>query len=95
MSVKETKCGHWVKEVSEWFSNNGEQKLEDMGGKERWVSNTTTKRYCYPDKTLAMQSFKARKHKYMEHLSRNLRMTAEVLKYVEDKFPDNNVRGSF
>jgi len=61
--VKETKCGYWVVERGmEGFS----------WVRRRWVSKTSTKRYCYPSKQQAFKSYKIRKARQVQHLERQL-----------------------
>ena len=59
--VRETPCGYWIRSVDEWDE------------KERWVSNSTRKRFAYPTEKEALKGFIARKKRQLEFLESNIR----------------------
>lgn len=61
--IGETPQGWWIK--------------DDYGLKKRWVSKTAKKRYAYPTREEAMESFKARKAAFIKH-ARNMLRVAEI-----------------
>lgn len=64
-----TRCGVWAS--------------HGYGSKERWISLTGRKRYAYPDKELAMASFKIRNARYIMHLERNLHHAMMAKKAID------------
>ena len=72
---KETKCGYWI----------------DLLGKNKWVSKKTTKRFAYPDKDQAMESFKKRKKRQIKILKANLEIAECALALVNSKKPTNKL----
>ena len=56
--VKETQCGYWI---------------EIELGKNKWVSKTSVKRFAYPTKREALNSFIARKKRQTELLRYQLK----------------------
>ena len=57
-SIKKTQCGHWIIE-------KGNRYLKCIH-KKRWISNTSKKRYAYPTKAEAINSFMIRKMRQIE-----------------------------
>jgi hypothetical protein len=66
--VKETTHGYWINNIFLFF---GEGK--------RWVSKTSRKRFAYPTKNEALQSFIARKTRQITILQYNLKRAQESL----------------
>lgn len=56
---RETEKGYWI--------------ISKYGGSRRWVSKTAKKRFAYPTKELAKQSFEARKKRQVEILTARLK----------------------
>lgn len=77
--VRETPCGHWIsssrhyseRSEGEWFFNIDERK--------RWVSKTSRKRFAYPTKKQAMESFRARKRRQIDILEHRLKHAKQAL----------------
>jgi len=65
--ISETPKGYWI----------------ENGYKKRWVSKTATKRFAYPTKEEAMQSFIARKKSQINILRAQMN-EAEVLLYMAE-----------
>ena len=69
IGLRETKCGWWV----------------DMGfDDEKWVSNRGKKRFAYPTKEEALQSFIARKSRQAMLLEKQLRGAKEALSIAKE-----------
>lgn len=68
--LRPTKEGYWIK--------------RPYSRKERWVSKTTTKRYAYPTKAEAYQSFVIRAKHAVKHCEHNLTTANKFLKLVEN-----------
>lgn len=62
--VKETLCGHWIESYRPTYSRSDRR---------RWVSKTARKRFAYPTKELAWESYKARKKRQVEIYRHRLR----------------------
>jgi hypothetical protein len=75
--VKETPCGYWI--TDRWYT------ISDFNMDEKninynychWVSKTARKRFAYPDRNQALESFVARKKRQIKILKTNLEF-AEV-----------------
>jgi hypothetical protein len=75
--IKETPSGYWV--APTWACRWG------VGDKhKRWVSKTSRKRYCYPNKQQAWDSYHARKHWQAMHIERARRRVEAVHKAIAD-----------
>lgn len=74
--IKETDCGYWV--VTEW-----EAQHDWSRPKPRWVSKTSTRRYCYPSLEEALNSYKIRKHRQVMHLAHQLDRATDARNGVE------------
>lgn len=72
--VKETPKGYWIRQNIEPFWAS-----DDM-----WVSKTSRKRFAYPTKEEALESFLIRKRKYLGHLERNLTNTKRLIQLAEN-----------
>jgi len=66
--VKETPCGYWICQDTYYFS------LE-----KRWISKTSRKRYAYPTKKEALNSFIIRKQRQIKHCTRDLGNAKQAL----------------
>lgn len=79
-SIKETPCGHWVvnQYAPTWLST--EELIKRKFAK--WVSNTSAKRYCYPDIESAIKSFGRRKERQLDRIMYDLE---RVKKVIEEK----------
>lgn len=71
--IKETPKGYWINRMSGiWW-----------GGK-RWVSKTSRKRFAYPTKEEALESFLIRKKAHIKHLKRNLTNAEKALELAKN-----------
>ena len=70
--VKETPCGYWFA-----YSEATPRELW------RWTSKTARRRFCYPTKEEAWNSYRIRKRKRVDHLQRDLNKTKQILSFVE------------
>jgi len=64
-SIKETPCGYWIREIC---SISGYPYR-----KKRWISKTSVKRYAYPTKQQAWESYKIRARRRVDYLERDLK----------------------
>lgn len=64
---KETKCGYWI----------GSEYVK------RWVSKTSTKRFAYPSKEEAVESFTARKRRQIKILNSQIMNAEDALELVQ------------
>lgn len=71
--VATTKKGYWITYLS--------------GGKDKWVSASSWKRFAHPTKKEALESYIQRKKAYVRYASHTLSRAEEDLAIVE---PDNN-----
>ena len=69
--VKKTRCGVWVLEY------------DSTAAPRHFVNNSTLKRYAYPTKEEAQQSFMARKRRQIGILGAQLRNASEALRRAE------------
>lgn len=83
--IKETECGYWVigRYEPSWLSH--EELIKRKFAK--WVSKTSRKRYCYPDITQAISSFKRRKEIQVNKIAVQLEQAEKALKEF-DKYKD-------
>lgn len=72
---KETPCGFWYVRDNE----------------EKWVSKKAKRRYCYPSKEDAWDSFKHRKRAHLRHLKNKLDGINQILKIIDKKELDGNL----
>ena len=70
-TVKETPKGYWV--ISSYIPDS----------KKRWVSKTSTKRYCYPTKEEAFNSYKIRKNRHLQHIRKQMDHVNVILSQIE------------
>lgn len=72
-AIKETECGYWVQRYHGGSLELTEAMVKHMTAKAtrpfnvRWVSKDSSRRYCYPDKALAMHSYQQRKIYQLKH----------------------------
>lgn len=69
--IKETPCGYWIGKSNNEFTQFHERK--------RWVSKTSRKRFAYPTKQEAAESFKARKKRQIQILGAQLDVARRAL----------------
>ncbi len=77
IAIHETPCGYYV--VPDWMYCGAPSRPERYGKSAKWVSKTSRKRRCYPDKVQAFESFKIRKERHIERLQRDLRVMQSAL----------------
>jgi hypothetical protein len=70
--IKKTKCGYWI-------------KLFSCFDDKKWVSKNSKKRFAYPTKQEAMNSFKFRKKRQIEILEDKLKKAREALCLIDTK----------
>ena len=79
--ISKTPCGYWISsnenysQMEERYTNYIPHVLE----KKRWVSKTATKRFAYPTKKEAMESFIARKQRQVTILTHKLSQAKDAL----------------
>jgi len=71
---RHTPCGVWLQDPL-YFRR---------GKSERWVSKTARKRFAYPTKMLALESYRARKRRQIDYAKRTLLMARKALQMTED-----------
>lgn len=76
---KETKCGWWISPYKE-----DDNQWEHMRSQRRWVSKTSFKRYAYPTKQEAWNSFKYRKRHQCRIITNQLKNVEVVWAYIKD-----------
>jgi hypothetical protein len=74
--IKETPCGYWI-------GNN----YGLIGEGKRWVSKTSRKRYAYPTREEAWESYRARKKRHVLILSAQLRKAEVCLRISKEPMP--------
>lgn len=72
--LRETPCGYWI--------------LDDR--KEKWVSNYSRKRFCYPTKEEAWHNFKCRKKRQLKLLRGQVTYISNIIKDIEHLEKDKN-----
>lgn len=84
--VKETPCGYWISENKDYYKKDVIHYLWD---EPRWISKTSRKRYAYPTRKEAIESFKMRKKRQLEIVNYQTKRTKDALEYMihnEQKF---------
>jgi len=92
LPLQETSCGFWV--MPKFMTYPGMEKHPAFVKKfRRWVSKTGLRRYCYPDKAQAFESYKIRVSHYIGHLENNLKKAnyAKQLTLENPKVEKSNV----
>lgn len=69
---KQTPKGYWVS----WFPGDDRKMW-------KWVSATARKRYCYPTREEAWESFRIRTSRRKMHLERNIKQSNWTLQSIE------------
>lgn len=80
--LKETKCGYWICV----YPPIGGRVEEDMKNKyvwKKWVSKDSRRRYAYPTKKEALESFLIRKHMQIGHAERDLEFARSAIRKAE------------
>jgi len=62
--------------------------LDTGFGTRKWVSSTARKRFAYPTEEQALQSFAARRSRYIERLERQLEESAHLMRGVAERCTD-------
>jgi len=85
VGVKQTHAGWWVmpEYTSRIILNTIEGGLSPRNAGAKWISNTSRKRYAYPTKDEAWDSFCIRRSRRIEHLERQLRYAKAIEKIIE------------
>ena len=78
--IKETPCGYWI---------SLSPKLSSIYNK-RWISKTSRKRFAYPTRIEAQESFKARKKRQIKILSAQLERAKGAISYFERNIEGKN-----
>jgi hypothetical protein len=79
--VKETPCGYWVTPMIIFYHPDGKIDYKLC----KWVSKTSRKRFAYPTKEEAWESFKYRKNRQKQLLTKQLERVNNVLELIEKK----------
>ncbi len=89
VAVKETPKGYWIKE---W----GKQHFE-WQQKAKWISKTSRRRFAYPTKKEAWNSYRNRVQRRVEHLRRHLAVAAAALEFSEypERIPGKEAHASY
>jgi len=72
-TVRETPCGYWIK-----------LKGASSYYKQKFVLKNSTKRYAYPTKEEAFESFRIRTSRSLGYAKRDVRNAAEFMKLIAD-----------
>lgn len=85
--IRETPQGYWVADehYPKWCDEKELRKRKFA----RWVSKTSTKRYCYPTMEQAINSFKKRKFHYASRLKHKLEQTELILDNLDKITPES------
>lgn len=78
--LRETEKGYWF--VESWLNNKAFETMAEK--KKRWVSKDSRKRYCYPEKSKAWDSYIIRKYKQLGHLERQYEWAKKRVQYIEN-----------
>ena len=78
--VKETPCGYWI---------GGDYSY--MGEGVRWVSKTSRKRYAYPTREEAWESYRARKERQVIILQAKLKKAKACLQKANESLPQKEI----
>jgi len=80
--LKETPCGYWILSDPIYYHVISKPMFAD--GNKRWISKTARKRFAYPTKAEALNSFKIRKERQIGILSGQLENAKEALQKAND-----------
>jgi hypothetical protein len=83
--LRETKCGYWI--CPDYMFSYTEPDHERM---KKWISKTTRKRYAYPTKEEAKNSFIARKKMECLLLMHRLKCSKNSLRQLDIEPPKEN-----
>lgn len=78
--IKETRCGYWI---ADYPQKDPDKAIKDKWTWTKWVSKGGKKRYAYPTKEEALESFIIRKHRQVGHARRHLDFAEKSLKQAE------------
>jgi|SRR5690554_1297699 len=78
--IRETEKGYWF--VESWLTNKAFESMAERS--KRWVSKDARKRYCYPSKDEAWESYVIRKQKHLAHLDRQHRWAEKRVSYLNN-----------
>ena len=79
---KETPAGYWI--IPEYWSVADEMTTSINERYNKWISKTSRKRFAYPTKEEALESFKMRKQRQIPILKAQLECAKEALKVAEN-----------
>lgn len=78
--IRETEKGYWFVE-----SRLNSKAFEAMAERsKRWVSKCSRKRYCYPSKDDAWESYVIRKKRQLGHLERQYKWAKQRVAYLDN-----------
>lgn len=91
-TYKETPCGYWV--IPEFYTQPW-MTFEQLKKRKylRWVSKTSTKRYCHPTIEDAMKSYKARKIQQIRIIDAQFRRVNAIVNNFQTATVDELIRG--
>ena len=78
--IKETPKGYWISENAFYQEK---YKLSSIYDKPKWVSKTAKKRYAYPTKLEALNSYKWRKKRQVEYASYTIGRAEQVIEQID------------
>lgn len=85
VGFKETECGWWVIPLHSQYLLNGDDVWRQTKYCRRWVSKNARKRFCYPTRELAWDSFKARCRHRRVHARRAMEVADKLIAYVNEE----------
>jgi len=78
--IRETERGYWF--VESWLTSDAFKQMAERS--KRWVSKDSRKRYCYPSKDEAWDSYLIRKSRQLGHLERQYNWAQQRADYLDD-----------
>jgi len=78
--IRETEKGYWF--VESWLNNKAFESMVERS--KRWVLKDARKRYCYPSKDEAWESYVIRKRKQLGHLKRQFNWAQQRVAYLDE-----------
>lgn len=76
--LRETPCGYWFVHLYEKTFSTEHKELS-----KRWVSKSSRRRFCYPTKEEAWQSYRARKWHHLARLDEQIKNIRAVVNVIE------------
>ncbi len=88
--IKETPCGWWIssRRVADGYEGDAIEYVKKFYARVRWVSNTSRKRFAYPTREEALDSFIWRKRRQQDHARASLAHAKECERQAEGMLAD-------